>query len=157
MRVNAPGSSELAADLELVRGLGGSGGVTVVVPKVDGPDVLAGIAALLGDGIGLQALIETPEGIEAVAAIAGSTPQLEALILGYADLAAALGRRGAERDVDRWLYYQEAVLSAARAAGPSGDRRAVSAVGGAVVRSRARRGPLGSWGLTVNGRSIPSR
>ena len=117
VRVNAPGSSELAVDLELVRGLGGSGGVTVVVPKVDGPDVLAGIAALLGDGIGLQALIETPEGIEAVAAIAGSTPQLEALILGYADLAAALGRRGAERDIDRWLYYQEAVLSAARAAG----------------------------------------
>ena len=29
----------------------------------------------------------------------------------------ALGRRGAERHVDRWLYYQEAVLAAARAAG----------------------------------------
>jgi citrate lyase beta subunit/acyl dehydratase len=117
VRVNAPGSSELAADLELVRGLCASRGLTVVVPKVDGPDALVGIAALLGDRVGLQALIETPEGIEAVAAIAGSTPQLQALILGYADLATALGRRGAERDIDRWLYYQEAVLSAARAAG----------------------------------------
>ncbi len=117
VRVNAPGSSELAADLELVSGLCASRCLTVVVPKVDGPDVLVGIAALLGDGVGLQALIETPEGIEAAAAIAGSTPQLQALILGYADLATALGRRGAERDVERWSYYQETVLSAARAAG----------------------------------------
>jgi citrate lyase beta subunit/acyl dehydratase len=117
VRVNAPGSSELPADLELVRGLRAPRWLTVVVPKVDGPDVLVEVAALLGDGVGLQALIETPEGIEAVAAIAGSTPQLEALILGYADLATALGRRGAERDVERWSYYQEAVLSAARVAG----------------------------------------
>ena len=117
VRVNAPGSSELAADLELVREVRASRCLTVVVPKVDGPDVLVGIAALLGDAVGLQGLIETPEGIEAVAAIAGSTPQLEALILGYADLATALGRRGAERDIERWLYYQEAVLSAARGAG----------------------------------------
>ncbi len=117
VRVNAPGSSELPADLELVSGLRALQWLTVVVPKVDGPDVLVGIAALLGEGVGLQALIETPEGIEAVAAIAGSTPQLAALILGYADLATALGRRGAERDVERWSYYQEAVLSAARAAG----------------------------------------
>jgi citrate lyase beta subunit/acyl dehydratase len=117
VRVNAPGSSELAADLELVREVCASRCLTVVVPKVDGPDVLVGIAALLGDAVGLQGLVETPEGIEAVAAIAGSTPQLEALILGYADLATALGRRGAERDIERWLYYQEAVLSAARGAG----------------------------------------
>jgi citrate lyase beta subunit/acyl dehydratase len=117
VRVNAPGSSELPADLELVRALCASRCLTVVVPKVDGPDVLVGIAARLGDAVGLQGLIETPEGIEAVAAIAGSTPQLEALILGYADLATALGRRGAERHVERWLYYQEAVLSAARASG----------------------------------------
>ena len=76
VRVNAPGSSELAADLELVSGLRASRCLTVVVPKVDGPDELVGIAALLGDGVGLQALIETPAGIEAAAAIAGSTPRL---------------------------------------------------------------------------------
>ena len=39
------------------------------------------------------------------------------MILGYADLATALGRRGAERDAGRWMYFQEAVLTAARAAG----------------------------------------
>jgi citrate lyase beta subunit/acyl dehydratase len=117
VRVNAPGSSELTADLELIGRLNASPRLTVVVPKVGDPDVLVEIAAALGSAIGLQALIETPEGIEAVAAIAGSTPRLEALILGYADLATALGRRGAERHVERWLYYQEAVLSAARAAG----------------------------------------
>jgi citrate lyase beta subunit/acyl dehydratase len=117
VRVNAPGSSDLDADLEMVRGLGGSGRLTVVVPKVDGPEVLLEIAARLGTGIGLQALIETPDGIEAVVAIARSVARLESLILGYADLATGLGRRGAERRVERWLYYQEAVLTAARAAG----------------------------------------
>ena len=44
-----------------------------------------------------------------------------ALILGYADLAAALGRRGAERDLDRWLVAQETVLAAARI----GDAQAI--------------------------------
>jgi citrate lyase beta subunit/acyl dehydratase len=116
VRVNAPASSELAADLELARGLGRIHDLTVVVPKVAGPDVLVGIAEQLGAGIGLQALIETPEGIEAVGEIARSTPQLQALILGYADLATALGRRGAEGRVERWLYHQEALLTAARAA-----------------------------------------
>jgi citrate lyase beta subunit/acyl dehydratase len=117
VRVNAPGSSEVAADLELIARLTTSPRLTVVVPKVCDPEVLVEIAAALGGGMGLQALIETPKGIEAVAAIARSTPRLEALILGYADLATALGRRGAEWHVERWLYYQEAVLSAARAAG----------------------------------------
>ena len=40
-----------------------------------------------------------------------------ALILGYADLAAALGRRGAQDDVSRWLVAQETVLAAARIGG----------------------------------------
>ena len=129
VRVNAWGSPELVADLELVRALGRSSDLTVVVPKVDGPATLLEIAAMLGDGFGLQALIETPAGIESAAAIASSTPQLEALILGYADLATALGRRGAEREMERWGYYQEAVLSAARAAG-------VQAIDGPFFRLR---------------------
>jgi citrate lyase beta subunit/acyl dehydratase len=117
VRVNGPGSPQLAADLELIRQLGRSERLTVVVPKVDGPDALVGIAAVLETRVRLQALIETPSGIEATAAIAGSTPQLDALILGYADLATRLGRRGAERQFERWLYYQEALLAAARGAG----------------------------------------
>ena len=133
VRVNAPGSSELAADLELIGRLNPSPWLTVVVPKIGDPEALVEIAAALRSGIGLQALIETPDGVEAVAAIARSTPRLEALILGYADLATALGRRGAEQHVERWLYYQEAVLSAARAAG-------VQAIDGPFLRLGDRLG-----------------
>jgi citrate lyase subunit beta/citryl-CoA lyase len=117
VRINPPLSSELDADLELVRALPTMRRLTVVVPKVETPDLLLAITDRLDPEIGLQALIETPAGIEAAAAIARSTPRLCALILGYADLATALGRRGAERHLERWLYHQEAVLAAARAAG----------------------------------------
>jgi citrate lyase beta subunit/acyl dehydratase len=133
VRINALGSSEASADLDLIGRLGRAGHLTVVVPKVEGPETLIQIAASLDPGTGLQALIETPEGIERAAEIARATPQLKALILGYADLATALGRRGAERDVERWLYYQEAVLLAARAAG-------IQAIDGPFLRLRE---PLG--------------
>ena len=116
VRINAPGSAELVADLELVGALRASK-LTVVVPKAEAPDQLHAIVERLDPRIGLQALIETPAGIEAAGAIARSTPRLCGLILGYADLATALGRRGAQRHLERWLYYQEAVLTAARAAG----------------------------------------
>jgi citrate lyase beta subunit/acyl dehydratase len=152
VRVNAPGSSELTADLELVGTLSTSLRLTVVVPKVADPEILVEIAAALGGGIGLQALIETPEGVEAVAAIAGSTPRLQALILGYADLATALGRRGAERHVERWLYYQEAVLSAARAAGVQAIDGPFLRLGDAMGLARAARaarelGFDGKWAI----------
>lgn len=117
VRVNPWSSSEFAADLALVSVLRRKERLTVVVPKVEGPDQLLAVADRLDPAIRLQALIETPAGIEAAGAVARSTPRLCGLILGYADLATALGRRGAERHVKRWLYYQEAVLAAARAAG----------------------------------------
>jgi citrate lyase beta subunit/acyl dehydratase len=117
VRINPSSSSEFAADLELVGALRRTSRLTVVVPKVEAPDQLLRIVERLAPGTGLQALIETAAGIEAVGAIARSTPQLCGLILGYADLATALGRRGAEKHVDRWLCHQEAVLVAARAAG----------------------------------------
>src|SRR5690349_5142766 len=66
VRINAPASRDLAADLELVRALGESGRLTVVVPKVASPAAMLEIAAQLGTEIGLQALIETPDGIAAV-------------------------------------------------------------------------------------------
>jgi citrate lyase beta subunit/acyl dehydratase len=116
VRINAPGSAELDADLELVRALRERLELTVVVPKVEQPGELAGVADRLGGGTGVQALIETPAGVAAAHEIAHAAEQLCALILGYADLATALGRRGAERHVDRWLYHQETVLAAARAA-----------------------------------------
>jgi citrate lyase beta subunit/acyl dehydratase len=114
VRVNA-GS---AADLEAVAGIAGVPGLTVLLPKVGRPEeVLQAAAALEGSGIGLQALIETPAGSAAAGEIAVAHPSLQALLLGYADLAAELGRRGGEGDTARWLVHQERVLGAARAAG----------------------------------------
>jgi hypothetical protein len=116
--------------------------LTVVVPKVESPEELASVAAQLERAVRLQAVIETPAGIEAAASIARATPLLEALVLGYADLATALGRRGAERHIDRWLYHQEAVLAAH--GWRSGDRRRVPA-----ARRAARAGTGGASGARV--------
>ncbi|MDQ1725934.1 MAG: hypothetical protein QOG52_2962 [Frankiaceae bacterium] len=115
IRVNAAGSDDHAADLALCASLD-LARLTIVVPKVEAAedvDAAAEIALV-------QALIETPRGLADAAAVAGH-PSVAALILGYADLAAALGRRGAERDLGRWLAVQEAVLAAARI----GDAQAI--------------------------------
>jgi citrate lyase subunit beta/citryl-CoA lyase len=61
----------------------------------------------------LLALVETAAGLAAAPAIARASERLDGLILGYADLAASLGRSG-EQD---WRFAQESVLVAARATG----------------------------------------
>jgi citrate lyase subunit beta/citryl-CoA lyase len=63
-------------------------------------------------------LIETAAGLGRVYEIAGSSERVDALILGYADLAASLGRAQAVAgDPDTWRPAQEAILVAARAHG----------------------------------------
>jgi citrate lyase beta subunit len=100
---------------------------SIVLPKVEGPGDLAFVDRLL-DGvearsgrprrIGVQALIETAAGVAAVFETARAGERLEALVLGYADLAASLGLVAApERRLELWLPVQTAVLLAARAAG----------------------------------------
>jgi citrate lyase subunit beta/citryl-CoA lyase len=102
VRVNPIGSEWFEADLAAVAGRVGS----IVVPKVEGP---------LSDlGVPVQALIETALGLERLASIAGSA--VEALILGYADLASSLSRP-AGGALELWLPVQNAVLVAARAHG----------------------------------------
>jgi citrate lyase beta subunit/acyl dehydratase len=114
VRINA-GS---VADLEAVAGAAGPEGLTVVLPKVERPEQVAEAAGrLAGTEIGLQALIESPAGSAAAHEIAAAAESLVALLIGYADLGAELGRRGAERDPRRWLVHQERLLGAARAAG----------------------------------------
>lgn len=95
--------------------------LTLVVPKVESPADLGFIDRLL-DGLeaarpgacrlGVQALIETAAGLANAGIIAGASPRLEALILGYADLAASLGRDGTDGS---WLFAQQMLLLAARA------------------------------------------
>jgi citrate lyase subunit beta / citryl-CoA lyase len=127
VRVNPPRSPW--AHLELIAL--GSARVrpqTVVVPKTQRSGDLAFVERLL-DGveassaffcepIGVQALIESAEGIANLDAITHGTPRLEAVIIGYADLAVSLGRSDAgASDLDRWGPLQDALIIAARSRG----------------------------------------
>jgi citrate lyase subunit beta/citryl-CoA lyase len=121
VRVNAIGSAWCHLDLAALAASGRQA-LTAVLPKVEHPDdlafadrLLAGAEAAAGrtTPVRLLGLIETAAGLAAAAAIARASERLDGLILGYADLAASLGRAG----VQDWRYAQETVLVAARAAG----------------------------------------
>jgi citrate lyase subunit beta/citryl-CoA lyase len=124
VRVNAPRTPWCHLDITALASLPDVP-ETIVVPKVESPDDMAFVERLL-DGaeaaaertapIGVQALIENAAGVAHVTAIAGSSPRLVALVLGYADLSASLGRaRGAGAELDSWRAIQDTVLVAARA------------------------------------------
>jgi len=93
---------------------------SLVVPKVERAESLIEVERMLdehGGAMALQALVETAAGLLRLAEIASASQRLDTLILGYADLAASLGRANPEESPGRWLYAQEALLVAARAAG----------------------------------------
>ena len=124
VRVNAPRTPWCHQDVVALAALADVP-QTIIVPKVESPADMAFVERLL-DGaeaasgrtspLGVQALIENAAGVANVTAIAGSSPRLVGLILGYADLSASLGRaRGAGAELDSWRAIQDAVLVAARA------------------------------------------
>lgn len=126
VRVNAPGSPWCDLDLAALAALPVAPDA-VVVPKVESAGDLAfvdrlltGVEARCGRLVPLrvQALVESAAGLARVQEIAHAGPRLEALVLGYADLAASLGMTGdpAAR-AQLWLPAQSAVLVAARSAG----------------------------------------
>jgi citrate lyase subunit beta / citryl-CoA lyase len=96
---------------------------SVILPKVERAEDILQVQRLLevagehAPHVRLQALIETAAGLAHAVEIAAATPRLEALILGYADLAASLGRTAGATSPGGWLYAQETLLMAARAAG----------------------------------------
>jgi citrate lyase subunit beta/citryl-CoA lyase len=123
VRVNPPRSPWCHLDLAVLADLEQQPW-SVVVPKVESAGDLAFLDRLL-DGLEaaagrsrplrVQALIETPAALANVDEIAASSERLETLILGYADLAASLGRSAAgAAALDLWLAAQDAVLVAAR-------------------------------------------
>lgn len=124
VRVNAVGTPWCHRDLDLVAS-GGAPVASVIVPKVESRGDLDFVERLLtgleaesgqeGRRVGVQALIETAAGVADLPGIVSRPDRLEALILGYADLAASLGRRGARPAV--WVPAQHALLVAARSAG----------------------------------------
>lgn len=111
VRVNGAETGHFAADVAAVAGLARPG-LSLVLPKAED----AGVLAELPPSVPVHALIETPGGLLSARELAAA-PNVTALILGYADLAAALGRRGAEEDLDRWLVARELLLAAARDGG----------------------------------------
>ncbi|MGB2710223.1 MAG: CoA ester lyase, partial [Conexibacter sp.] len=127
VRVNAPGSPWCDAD---VAALGAAPGPlrSIVLPKVESADDVTSLARALEQAapasdrsrapLGVQALVETATGVARVYKIAAASPRLEALIVGYADLAASLGRTAAgAADLALWDPIRETVLLAARAHG----------------------------------------
>jgi citrate lyase beta subunit/acyl dehydratase len=146
VRINAADTGEQEADLALCAAIGHAR-LSIVVPKVERAADVDAAAAVAP----VQALIETPKGL-AVAAQVASHDRVVALILGYADLAAALGRRGAEVDVGRWLVAQETLLVAARIGGaaavdgPSFALRDVRAIA-ASARAARELGYDGKWAI----------
>ncbi|WP_430336293.1 HpcH/HpaI aldolase/citrate lyase family protein [Rhodococcus sp. ACT016] len=116
VRVNGLGTAWALDDL---RAVGALDGVAIVLPKVDTADDLITADRLLaesGSTARLQALIETPHGLRSIDEICCATDRLEAVVIGYDDLGAALGRVGGHIPA-RWLHVQDRVLIAARAAG----------------------------------------
>jgi citrate lyase subunit beta/citryl-CoA lyase len=126
VRVNQPRSRWCHRDIELLAGAG-EALTSIVLPKVESAGDLAFADRLL-DGaeaaagrarpLRVQALIETAAGLSRVEEIAAASDRLDSLILGYADLAASLGRSAAAaEDAERWRGAQERLLLAARAHG----------------------------------------
>lgn len=126
VRVNAPRTPWCHADVIALASLA-AGPASIVVPKVESAGDLAFVERLL-DGVEaaagaarpmrVQALIETAAGVSRVQEIAGCSSRLDALILGYADLSASIGRAaGAGAPLDSWLAIQDQVLLAARTHG----------------------------------------
>lgn len=115
VRVNPVGSEWIETELSALAGATRRPD-SVVLPKAEDSDDLSGVVSAL-QGIGVQALIETARGLSRVDELA-ARPGVEAVILGYADLAVSLGRTpvGAA-DLTLWLPAQERLLTAARAAG----------------------------------------
>ena len=131
----------------------------LVVPKVEAPDDVRFVDRLLGmveeetgrdRPIALQALIETAAGLAGVREIVRASDRLEALIVGYADLGASLGRSPAAGE--HWSPVLDTVLVAARAAGlqaidgPHLDIPDIDGMRAAAARARAL-GYDGKWAL----------
>lgn len=111
LRVNGIGTAWFADDIAAATGAPFD---AVLVPKVDTPDEAAAVVAA-ADGKPVWAMIETPGGVLAAAAIA-AVPGIEGLVAGMADLAKDLRCRP---DAARTplLYSLSAIVLAARAAG----------------------------------------
>lgn len=120
VRVNSHRSSWIVDDLDAV--VANPWVASVVVPKVESATQIGEVVSLLADletkvgrtrPVKVQALIESARGLVNAIHIAAASERIDALILGYADLGASLGRRPEAP----WGFAQDTVLLAARCGG----------------------------------------
>ena len=152
VRINALDTEWCLRDIVALLETGGERLDCFVVPKVESPDDVRFLSRLMNmvsdRPVGLELLIETATGLANVNEIALASPQVEALIVGYADLAASLGRPAG----DDWDWVLNSVLVAARAAGvqaidgPYFDVRDVEGTRARAARARGF-GYDGKWAL----------
>jgi citrate lyase subunit beta/citryl-CoA lyase len=159
VRVNAVDTPHCHRDLVAVLEAAGAAVQVVVLPKVDDPGhvhfadhLLSALEAELGlppGGVGIEAQIETAQGLVHAEAIA-TAPRVEALVVGPGDLAAALGMPhtpiGApvpDYPGDGWHHVLGRVVVAARAAGVQavdGPYAVIDDEEGLVASARRSRG-----------------
>jgi citrate lyase subunit beta/citryl-CoA lyase len=145
VRVNGADTPDFAQDLEALRAWPAAAD-SVVLPKAES------VAALdrLPEDVPVQLLIESARGLLAAQELCG-LPSVCAVILGYADLCASLGRPTTEiADPTAWASAQDHLVTCARAAGIQAIDGPVLALDDASLPARAaawgrRRGFDGKW------------
>jgi citrate lyase subunit beta/citryl-CoA lyase len=133
VRVNAVGTPWHDEDLRVCAS--NEAVSSIVLPKAESVDQLLGVLAAIGaehdaparaGRLRMQTLIETAQGLAEVRSIARCTDRLDALIIGYADLSASLGRS----ITAPWNGIQDEVVLAARLGG-------IQAIDGPLLTVRA--------------------
>jgi citrate lyase subunit beta/citryl-CoA lyase len=135
VRVNSADTQWAHDDVIEVVTRAGSNLDVIIIPKVFGPrdvwffeTLVEQLEEKLGlpQTIGFEVLIEEAEALSRVEEIAAASPRLESLILGFGDLSASLGFRGAllvgatEEEGypgDPWHFARARMIAAARANG----------------------------------------
>lgn len=164
VRINGTGTRWCHRDvIELVEGAG-ERLASLIVPKVQSAtdvEFVAQLASLVEQEsarehpIGLELLIETATGLRHAHDAAHASDRVQALIVGYADLAASLGRQIAlDNDPNgiHWRWVLETVLVAARDAGVQaidGPHFEIADLEGLRARAKLSRtlGYDGKWAL----------
>ena len=104
----------------------------MVVPKIQGAGDLAFVERLLegveraaghAEPLRIQAVIETAQGLRRLDELTSASSRLEAVILGYADLVASLGRSAAGGRRSRPLGRRVQIGSCSPGRAPPGLRR----------------------------------
>ncbi len=168
VRVNAPDSPFMEADIREMVSAAGPTLDTLLVPKVASAEDIVRVDRLMTEAeaevgrsepIGLEVLIETASGFLNVAEIAGVSNRLEALHFGAGDFAASMGARTTEIGQldpvmvgDQWLPVRIGIVAAARANGlrpidsAYGDFRDVDGYRASAQRAAAI-GFEGKWAI----------